>query len=80
MKFKELIEKIANETEIPKFKVRKVLESSAETIADFIENGVDETEIMQSPKLRLKRKVYPASDDKPEMKRGIFIVKKPPTD
>ena len=80
MKFKELIEKISNDSGIPKFKVKKVLELSATTIVDFIENGGDESEIMQSPKLKLIRKVFPASEDKPELKRGLFIVKSPPTD
>ena len=79
MKFKELIEKISSDTGIPKFKVRKVLQSSSETIIDFIENGGDESGLIQSPNLKLKRKVIPAIDDKPEIKRGIFIVKPPTT-
>ena len=48
MKFKELIEKISNDSGIPKFKVKKVLELSATTIVDFIENGGDESEIMHN--------------------------------
>ena len=81
MKFSDLLDKISSETDFPKPKIRKILNSTFGIFEDFIDN-LDE-DVIVTPNFRLKRKKKPDSNPSSEVKKAILVFtkkKSPETD
>ena len=75
MKFPELVEKISEELKVPSPKVRRIIKQFLFTLQDLIESDSEDDRIV-TPSIVIKRKVIPARDDKPEMRRLFLDIKK----
>ena len=75
MKFPELVEKISEELKVPSPRVRKIIKQFLFTLKDLVESDSEDDKIV-TPSIVIKRKVIPAKEDKPEIRRLFLDIKK----
>lgn len=75
MKFPEFIEQTAAQTGVQVPKVRKVLKAAFSTMSDIILSDEADEKIV-TPDLIIRKKVIPANDEKPEVRRLTVDIKK----